>query len=530
MKYTALTRRYAQWLWKYIDRSDWAASYLDGTNYFRNAENWQLERCTGGRRRWPQKLTSTAIQQHLQHDEYKIHYISSRESKTALIAIDIDAHQGQHDAVDAALYIQENYLPSTFVEPTPRGSRLFLLVNVGMMKKVRVNRHLNELQRLLGIIMLNAGFRSIIEVLGGYTLMDQNGGINQRGHTASLPVLFHGEADLHELESLKIHEWVDFKTLYYDAMTVEEEVVEKGDKGEMVEKEAMEAAEAADPAATTASDVQYSLEGYVSWTFPTPISPSTGNFRIVENTDAFDRMVKTCFDFTAVYRRIPSEDELLDSYSSLYGSTTGPSEEADRRRRAKDAVKGRSRTFDEILAQEAGYEHYREQLMEAVKTYAIDRTCQYTAEITDEDLAVGLYLVTRNSFAVADTARQQWTCPTQSFADMFSRLQSVGLTDRGGGNRNKIVAIKTILEQAGLITCIDRGWKHCPDNPKAGLGKKYTIGRNHWRYSEFIRFSQDIAVEYIRTGSPSAVEPVSATAQPVPTAADHGPRPAGWDF
>jgi hypothetical protein len=120
--------------------------------------------------------------------------------------------------------------------------------------------------------------------------------------------------------------------------------------------------------------------------------------------------------------------------------------------------------------------------------------------VTDEDLAVGLYVVMRNSFAVRDDARLQWTCPVACFAGMFRVLRRAGLTRRGGGKRNKVVAVKRILERAGLIECLDR-------RRRKGVGHKYTIGPNHWRYGEFVRFSQGVRVRYVRDeGAAAQVE------------------------
>ena len=78
---------------------------------------------------------------------------------------------------------------------------------------------------------------------------------------------------------------------------------------------------------------------------------------------------------------------------------------------------------------------------------------------------------------------------------MAEALKEEGLTKRSFGNRNKVSACKIILESSGLIDCIDREWIY--SGKQTGISQKYTIGKNHWRYQEFVLWSQDIQVKYI---------------------------------
>ncbi len=478
MKYDTLTRRYAKWLYRYIDRFDWAASLPDGSNYHRNCENWKLIDSPFP----PQKLTQTTVEQHLNRTT-KLHYLSSKQADNALIALDFDEHHEEGDSQDAAMYVQEHYLPDTFLERTPHGCRLFYLLAIGNCQRANVNDYLAALEHQLSIVVKDAGFKSPIEVLGGYTVTDRRIGNISRGQTASIPMIWNGMADMDRLEALQpIYAAEAFQSIYNDACSV------VGDTGD-----------------TTAASTPYtSLDVYVAQ------GNRTGTFRTMNNTDAFDRMVKLCFDYTVVNKRMPDCSELLERYATLYGPSSSPDHEQRRIQRAEHAIKGRAKTFDESKAAESGYETAKPKLLEAIAKYATDKSHKYDRSISDEDLAIGLYLVQRNSFGIADTPKLQYTCPNNAFTKMFDTLRVDGLTSRCGKNRRKLVAIKTILERAKLIECVDAEWVHYGDG-RAGLGKKYTIGRNHWRYADFVRFSEDVPVVYVKPSLNSSQDPEFVT-------------------
>ena len=480
MKYSKLTRRYAKWLFQFVDRHDWAASHLDGTHYSRNCENWQLVDAPYP----PQRLTRTAIQMHLDR-QTQLHYLSAKDSPTILITLDFDEHHGEGDSLDAAMYVQENYLPNSFLERTPHGCRLFFLLYVESAasspyidpaRSSQINSYLAELQRQLAVVIHEAGYKSPVEVLGGFTVFDPQTGELSRGQTASIPMLWQGEASMALLEALpEYFAATAFQKLYYDAMAILE---------------------------TGAGKTLFTpLDVYVSQGTSTP-----GSYRKVNSSNAFDKMVKLCFDYTSVHRQMPDEDQLLERYAAQYGPTIDDAHQLRRSERAFWAIKGRAKKFDESKALEAGYEACKPALLSAVVTHAVDRKHKYDRAINDEDLAIGLYVIQRNSFSIADSPRNQWSCPNNCFTEMFDRLQKAGLTERKGTNRNKLVAIKTILVRAGLADCLDDQWEHHGDG-RAGVGKKYVIGRNHWRYAHFVQFSEDVTVEYVGRKQQAAPNP-----------------------
>jgi hypothetical protein len=66
--------------------------------------------------------------------------------------------------------------------------------------------------------------------------------------------------------------------------------------------------------------------------------------------------------------------------------------------------------------------------------------------------------------------------------DMFSTLHSNRAITRRCSD-GKAVALRVILEQAGLIVCVDRNY--VVGGPKRGVGRKFVIGPNDPRFQEF---------------------------------------------
>ena len=211
---------------------------------------------------------------------------------------------------------------------------------------------------------------------------------------------------------------------------------------------------------------------------------------------AFERMKVARFQFTERYNRDPLDVEELDAfYRQLWDA-----DEADegRLRRARWVLE--HSTFDITASADGGYVASRDQLLKAVRDHVRPghrEGLSYPFALTDEDLAVGLWVVTKGSFEVKEDVRRQWTCPGNSFTDMFKVLKEEGVVDRGCTRTDKVASIKAVLERAGLALCIDDGYRFCPDRKDLGVGKKYVVGPNHWRWDEFLEFAKDVSVVWI---------------------------------
>lgn len=478
MKYDPLTNRYATWLFQYIDRYDFGVTNKKSGTVTQVNENWKLEgfyQSSPGI--FPQKLTRTLLDKHLTGTE-KIHVIPSRSTGFALMCIDIDAHEGQQDAYEAACWARSTYFPHCYLEPSRRGYHLYLLCRVGHCPRWHWNHIVAHVEVALQSLFVENAFESTVEVRSSFSLVHD--GTIEHGRFAAAPCLPNRQSDLNQLERMPVYLPRAFKQLHLDGELsrelAEELYVDHQQSGPEPEGQ------------TTVPD------GYVSWkSNAMPHSPC-----------AWDRMKRACFDYTTIYRQIPTPDELLEHYRTTYDTNEG-----DHRRikRAKQAIKYRQKTFDPSKAGDGGFKAILPELLKAIQTHATNRTTKYTSELTDEDFAVALYTITIDSFTKHDDSRRQWTVGTNSIMVMFRTLSEAKAIDRGC-NRNKATALKQILEAAGLIECIDRKWVSTKDG--TGICKKWTIGTNHPRYAEFVRFAEEITVTYVNQLKPKTTTVITA--------------------
>lgn len=455
--YDKLTNNYAKWLIDsknpLIDRYDWGEWNERDKCPKPAATNDRLEFWFKKLAYPPQCFTRTTLKSQIDRSR-KIYYTSRRQSGFALVCIDVDAHHGQTDAFEAATFIRSNYFPLAHLEPSRRGFHVYVLVRVGRCRRWKFNVLLAHLQENLRSVLVENNFESTVEVLGGFTIVEQDGTV-RRANLAPLPELPNGHADLKRLVEMPVYLISAFFSVRHDA-DLAREVEDEDDDGDQ-------------PPARTARRV------------PGRDSPC-----------AWDRMQWACFDFTVQHRRLPHVEELLAYYQQVYDVDAG---DHRRRRRAEFAIRYRAKTFDISRATDGGFELHRQRLLADVVTHCTDRSSKYDdGEINDEDLAIGLYVVMRNSFSVAEDARRQYSCPKKAFSGMFRTLKEARVTKRGGADPNKIVAIKVILNRARLIECVDSGYIH---GDRWGVGMKYTLGPSCWRHAEFIRFAENINVVYV---------------------------------
>jgi hypothetical protein len=450
-RYEPLTRLFARWLYQYIDRYDCGVRARDGHPvYFTDNVHLSLFR---DRSYWPQKLTQTLIQRHLHGDE-KLYLTSSRSSGFALIRLDIDAHHGQTDALDAADWITATFFPEAYHEPSQRGHGIYLVVQIERCRRCRFNDLLIRLNACLSALMVENGFQSTLEIQGGFTIFgegaDGSAVVKSRGKLAAMPRLPNRESDLHRLKGAPIF---TLKSIFdvFDAYQLHRD--------------------------TQASSAP--VPSVVTLLPQSDVAP-------LKSPDAWDRMKRARFHFTTLYRRDPDLEELLRHYQAIYKTDVG---DARRIRRAVYAL--RCSTFDISASTLGGYESNRQRLLEMVESRETSERCHWRQEITSEDLAIYLYSVESRSFSIADAPRLQFTCNYDFVATMFTALKAV--THRGGSNRNKLKAIRDVLESAGLIECNNRGY--VPTGKKSGICQKWVVGPRHPRYAEWRAFASAMMSE-----------------------------------
>jgi hypothetical protein len=167
------------------------------------------------------------------------------------------------------------------------------------------------------------------------------------------------------------------------------------------------------------------------------------------------------------------------------------------------------------------YQSNRNRIIETLTSCKIEPR-DGAPEILLEDLAIYLFAVENRSFSIADHPRRQWTCNYDFVSKMFSSLKSV--TGRGGANRNKLKAIRDILEPAGLIECLDRGYVA---TGHTGVCQKWVVGDRHPRFVEWVRFADDLRFEKVLSGREVRVwNPVDRELVNAAFTIDHTDRPA----
>ena len=456
-KYNKLTNDFAKWLIDskrpLIDVYDWAEWSDREQRPMHAATNARLEMWHRREAFPPQRMTRTNLQ-HQTTGQRKLYYTSCRKSGFALVCIDIDAHKGEADAFETALFVQRRYFPGAYLEPSRRGFHIYVLVRVGRCRRWKFNRMLGYLQDNLRGVLLENNYDSTVEVLGGFTIVMKDGTV-ERAKLSPMPTLLNGESDLKLLHQMPVYFIDAMFAVRYDSELAIDVQAEDGDGNDRPIR--------------------------ADRKMPARDSPC-----------AWERMQWTCFDFTVQFRRLPEVDELLAYYEQVYATDAGDDRRA---RRATYALGYRSKTFDIAKATEGGFELHRERLLADVDRHCQDRASNYSdGKITNEDLAIGLYTVMRNSFGIAEDARWQYSCPVTAISGMFKTLKAEKVTSRGGAMPNKVVAIKAILERARLIECVDSRYIY---GDHWGVAKKYTVGPACWRYGEFVRFSQNVSVVYV---------------------------------
>ncbi|HWE95739.1 MAG TPA: hypothetical protein VG269_17375 [Tepidisphaeraceae bacterium] len=373
--------------------------------------------------------------------------------------IDIDAHHGETDALDAARWIQSTYFPDSYLEPSRRGYHLYVAVRVGHCNRARFNVLMDLAETKLQRVVSDT-FDAKVELSGRFNLWQGNK-LTSRAKPFQAPLCTGGMADVNRLRAMPVYLLAAFKSIVNDADAMEE----------------------FDFDTQTSSTVE-----------PLPPSRRHRKSRPVPKDEncAFKRMNAACFTFTENHHRLPTFDELLAHYETVYvAGATHPA----RTKRAKDVIRFRSRKFDPDRQGDGGYAEVKPQLMHAVETHCDTQTSSTEEGVSAEDLCIALYAYTVNSFQTHENPRRQWSIGYDAIMQMFEKLNAEGLTDRTCKRRNKILAIRTTLLDAGLIECLDR--RYIPSKDGTGVAQKYSIGRHHWRYAEFVKFANGVKVEYV---------------------------------
>jgi hypothetical protein len=451
------------WLLPLVDHCDWGYTGFDGTRYA--LTDGQLADRRSGR--WPgfkpQEIGSSLIGSHLREND-TLHYTSARGSGYALLCLDIDAHHGQDDALDAIELLAAKFRGLYFEFSTHyRGFHGYLRVYVGPRRREWFNGLARRFEHAARAYLWEHNIASTIEIKGTFTTyvdLATDRVVKRRGALAKLPRPRRVDAarrlvtsptfSVAELEGF-INEW---------------------DPADRPEFRA---------AHTTRPSPSSSLNA---------IATAREN-GVDASQNAFERMLQARLAFAHANGRDPYDaDELCDFYRNHWSAEE--SHEA-RRRRAQWCLDNSD--FDPAELH-GGYSRQREQLSRAVRQWVKQEHHQslpYKYSINHDDLTVVLWVVTSASFEITDDRRRQFGCPTKRIAAAFTKLSAEGVIDRGGVRRDKIKSALLILRAAGLVQCLDDRYCFRRSDPTYGCGKKYVVGPTHWRRQEWERTFPDAA-------------------------------------
>lgn len=479
-RYDNLTNGLFGWLEEHTDLEDWGCmSPRDGiisANTTARLEAALERRC------WPQRLCKRLVQRHLNGSD-TLYYRSRRGASVQVLMLDFDAHNGETDVVDLTLHVL-GLLPGVYVEPSTHYTGLhgYLHVAPGSTPRVLFNRLVGLFAEALAAIAAENNYRAKVEVKGTCTtVMCQSGrlSIRTRGTLAKIPRLAGGERDLRALLASPVFTVADLRRVvdmappdlgladawvaaihawYGLPQLVPAHLQCKGS-----DKRGSHAPQCANVKYKgCVGEPDYGHRRGLAWAE-----------RVADNPDALARTREAGFVLARSLGRAPSAEELGIFYEQQ-GLHTGPAKSNTRARRMKAVAQFVEDGFDPG-AGAGGYTEHAPALLEAVRLHVKpehrEGTC-YRWRITDEDLVVALYVVTKGAF------RGHPECGNGSIEKMFTALKGQGVIRRSC-DRNKAVAMKTILERASLIVCIDEGYI-------VGVkGKAYGPGPNHPRYAEY---------------------------------------------
>ncbi|HUO08570.1 MAG TPA: hypothetical protein VM008_09750 [Phycisphaerae bacterium] len=385
--------------------------------------------------------------------------------------IDLDAHHGQEGLQQAADLLKQ-VLPGIYQEPSTRGRGLHLYVWVRGVRKPEVfNKSMARWEALSKRLVAHAGLDIGVEFLHTFTLVTADlQAILRRGKTAKAPRPADAAAFKTLLEGKRY-------TIREISKALSRHLVARGLSTRVPH------GTHSIPLPSHYRSISRGVEKHGVVKSQVSVAERIKHFRAGTRSDnAFERMTQAAMLFNQLYGRPASVEELLGFYQELFDADPGGTE---RRARAVSVVKFAESVFDPQKVGRGGFDLAAQlQIVNGVLgRFRHHPTVRYKNELTDEDLAIGLYCVERNSFHVWDKPARQYSMAQGSLQGMFRALQAAGLTMRGC-NANKEVAIKKILRLAGLLHYVDRGYR------VGSFGQKIVIGPNHPRHDEWRLFQE----------------------------------------
>jgi hypothetical protein len=492
----------------------------------------------------PKKMSRTHLYQHLtkvpKTETNKTGYLETyyyRSNRAApgfaLLKFDIDAKKDETDAHEQAQTIERYYLPGAYFEPSTggRGSHLYALVQFD---RYTPRRLINQWLKCAGIglreLMKERGFQSTIDVRTCKTFSevstDEHGVRHlSMGQLCKIPRPQNLD-DMTRLENAPV-----FKPYHFDRM-IDDFKVLRASK-EPIRPVPVAVERIAPPVDEKAMEA---------------VRINCGAFKGMDATDARSRSVHAVMSLSRQLGRLPNVQEARLFYEASGLATVRPSgdtqEDVKRReRRLSGAIEYAGKTFD---VSKCGKGMHLETFLPLIREHVKPETVTASGKaldrpITDEDLAVCLWVIEQASFERKERRDEQWTVGNERIIAAFRKLSSRSRSNTAnhqkasynntcvplnsqkvdsevsnavsspfGCNQNKAVAMKMILVKSGLAEIIDQSYRPGKYQRKlndaawdaikvTGRCKRICIGHKHPRFAEFNRIYDEL-VEWVLTG------------------------------
>jgi hypothetical protein len=480
MKYSKLTNKFAKTFLNIMDRHNYGVWYPNTPNpAFEHPTNF-LEKIINYDFKWTSQyqFTKKELEKHFADGLPRFYYTTRRNSDIALLQLDIDAHDGQTDAASVIHWLERTYFTGCYYEPSPSntGFHGYIKVNCKYVPRKAFNALIDNVSFVLHNNAKNEGFKAIVDNIRGTCAIteiktDFDTGKNRRivisrGQFAKIPTFPFQIGSLNRFLDAPLFSVDDLKGIVIKHLNNTGIILKKGDH------------ETKNPNSrifTTHSCLHVdSSPSYIA--------------DLKNNPDAFKRMRTVAIELEHSLKRPPQPDEIIFKYEEE-GLNTGDDVNGRRSKRAQQMSRWLFNTIDwQKIDKGFCLEDYsfmtRYATDELIETLRKEKAFSYQRRITLEDLAVAQYVVRKESFTTKSdrNSKRQFTFGIKSIMDMFSTLHSNRAITRRCSD-GKAVALRIILEQAGLIVCVDRNY--VVGGPKRGIGRKFVIGPNDPRFQEF---------------------------------------------
>lgn len=481
---------YARFIYQFIDRRVYGvwSDHLETPVFVHKKECLQkaLDYRTYG---YLDKISKCHIQKHLDNIN-TYYYTSNRGSDVTMFMVDIDAKDGETDAMGVGQWLVDNYFPNAYFERSTGGigCHLYIFLNIKSidihLKRDNINQLIESFGGAVKHLVEQEGFEShVCSVRGTYHIKDREEQITSCGLLAKLPRP-QSRDEFKRLIEAPVFDFSDFKQAVLDA---------ENKQGDAHGDEWWEATEVP---AVVPTGVKYNR---LSTRFGDD-DKLNQEIDLVDASDAFIRCRESCMALARHLGRIPTYEEWNTHYTNL-GMNTGGDINNRRYKRFKSVSKYVQRTFDPLISK--GYSFEVGMYIEILKLHIDSKLIQHVCEIAkydrrllfdDLDIALGYHAI--QAFKVKK-GKLALTAPVDGMIGFFKALKTGGQFNRSC-NYNKAIAARYALQERGFITLLDENYtRSVLSNKQDGVAMKWGLGVNCPEYETWCQVAKD-SIEYVK--------------------------------